>query len=476
MFQKILNLKFPLITTALIEAIPSRNNNEGFVKKHLSIFRRLTLMGCWLLACLFFIETPLKAQSKRNDLEFKRQQLLKQIEQTSKQLSQIQQTREAARDRLEALQNQIENREALINNLQEEIAESDNIIERTEDVLNSLNEDIQRLRVEYAQMASKAYKMKVPDNAVLFMLSSNSFSDAYKRWQYFRMYDKFRKRQAKLITETQRSLIAKNEAHLQQKKLKIELVASNEHQTKMWSFEKENKDKLISELKNDERRVSGELKSQEKQSLKINTAIERLIATELEIKRRAAEERARKAREEVNRLARERAKENKNKPKQEIEEEEVTAKPRKEDVITESSEVLALSSDFRSNKGKLPPPATGSIVRTFGKQQVLSRVTAVNNGIDIKTTVNADVRAVFSGNVAIISSIPGLGYVVLVQHGNYYTVYSNLSSVAVKKGQAVTTRQTIGYAGVNPISNDSEVHFEVWLEKTHLNPSLWIAR
>jgi murein hydrolase activator len=476
MFQKILNLKFPLITTALIETLYPHRINKGLFIKHLSILRRLTLLSGWLFMCLFCFITPVKAQSKRNDLEVKRQQLLKQIEQTSKQLNQIQQTREAARDRLEALQNQIENREALINNLREEISESDDIIERTEDVLNSLNEDIQRLRVEYAQMASKAYKMKVPDNALFFMLSSNSFSDAYKRWQYFRMYDKFRKRQAKLITETQRSLLSKNEALLQQKKLKIELVASNEHQTKMWSFEKENKDKLINELKSDERRVSGELKSQEKQSLKINTAIERLIAAELETKRRAAEERARKTREEVNRLARERAKENINKPKQANEETEIVAKPRREDVITESSEVLALSSDFRSNKGKLPPPATGTIVRTFGKQQVLSRVTAVNNGIDIKTSANADVRAVFSGNVAIISSIPGLGYVVLVQHGNYYTVYSNLSSVAVKKGQAVTTRQTLGYAGVNPVSNDSEVHFEVWLEKTHLNPSLWISR
>lgn len=427
-----------------------------------------------LILLIFILSFPISAQNKRVELEVKRQQLLKQIEQTSNRLNQTQKSKEAARDRLEVLQNQIENREALINNLHEEITETEVIIDRTEDVLSALSSDMQRLRLEYAQTAGKAYKMKMPDNAILFMMSSDNFADAYKRWQYFRMYDKFRRRQARLISETQKSLIAKNESLIQQKKLKEELIAANEHQAKMWGFEKDNKDRLIKELKEDEQKLTSTLKSQEKQSLKINSAIERLIVAELEAKRRLAEQRAQKAREEANRLSRERAKDNKNKNKT-TQEEEMNTKLKKQEVITESAEVLALSNDFRSNKGKLPPPATGTIVRNFGKQQVLSKVTAINNGIDIKTSTGAEVRTVFSGNVAIVSSIPGLGYVVLVQHGNYYTVYSNLASVAVKKGQAVSTRQTVGYAGVNPVTNDSEVHFELWLEKTHLNPSLWIA-
>ena len=115
-------------------------------------------------------------------------------------------------------------------------------------------------------------------------------------------------------------------------------------------------------------------------------------------------------------------------------------------------------------------------MRGFGKQNVLDKVTAINNGIDIRTEANANVQAVFNGTVAIVSSLPGLGNVVLVQHGNYYSVYSNLSSVWVKKGDNVTTRQTIGKAGVNTVSNESEVHFEVWLEKTHLNPTSWISK
>ena len=434
------------------------------------------LIGLIFLLLSLQLATPILAQNKRVELEIKRQKLLKQIETTTQSLNQTHQNTNATRDRLEALQNQIENREALINNLHEEIDETDVIIARTEDVLTSLNEDIQRLRVEYATMARRAYKMKVPNSAVLFMLSSNNMGDAYKKWQYFRMYDKFRKRQARLIVETKKSLVAKNDFLVQQKAQKETLALTNEQQKKIWSSEKENKAQLLSKLKEEEGRLSGELKSQEKQSSKLNSSIERLIMDELEAKRKLAEERARKTREEANRLAREKAKERKSKSKSSSEKEiVVNEKPRNETIITESAEDLALASDFRSNKGKLPPPSTGSVVRSFGKQQVLDKVTAVNNGIDIKTAAGADVRAVFTGTVSIISSIPGLGYVVLIQHGTYYTVYSNLSSVSVKKGQTISTRQTIGHAGINPVSNDSEVHFEVWQERTHLNPSLWIA-
>ena len=424
----------------------------------------------------------LNAQNKRSDLEIKRQQLLQQMEFTNAHLNQTQQSRSAARDRLEALQNQIETREALINTLHEEIDETDAFIERTEEVLYALNDDIQHLREEYGSMMRKAYRTKMPNSAVLFVLSSNNFREAYKRWQLFRQYDKFRKRQAKLIVETQKSLAAKNEYLVQQKAQKELLAGTNNQQKTMLFTEKQSKDKLIDELKGEEKRLTGELKNQEKQNNKLNSAIERLIIAELETKKEAAEERNRKNREEATRLAREKAKEQKRKPKKgektppEDENTEGVAKSNVEEVLTESSENLALSSDFRSNKGKLPAPAAGTIVRTFGKQQVLDKVTALNNGIDIRTAANAEVRAAFGGTVSIVSSLPGLGNIILMQHGNYYTVYSNLSSTSVKKGDIIFLHQIIGRAGVNPVSDESEVHFEIWLEKTHLNPMNWIAR
>ncbi len=423
----------------------------------------------------FFSINPLPAQNKRGELETKRQQLLKQISSTSEKLTEIKQTRTAARDHLETLQGQIENREHLINTLQEEIEETDAIMARTEDVLDALQSDVERLRTEYAQMMRRAYTMKVPNNSLLFLLTSNSFSDAYKRWQYFQQYDKFRKRQAKMIEQTKLSLTSKNQELETRKTQKILLLGTNEQQKYMLSSEKQDKDQLIQEMRGEEQRLASNLKTQEKQNAKLNTEIERLIETELENRRIAAETRVRKARDEAERLAKERAKEKKRVPKDsKIEEPKVSAKT--EIVITETSESLALSSDFRSNKGQLPPPATGSIVRFFGRQKVLDKVTAVNNGIDIRTDANAEVKVVFTGTVSVVSNISGLGYVVIVQHGNYYSVYSNMASAWVKKGDNVTTRQTLGKVGINTVSNEPELHFEIWLEKTHLNPAGWIIK
>jgi murein hydrolase activator len=494
MFLKISNLKSLRIIAEWIDALSQRSGNfqslqdlESFtqnVRKTFQVLKTLKELALYPFLrssilhktflvntlCIFFVFS-LIAQNQRGELEAKRQQLLKQIENTSSQLNKTKETRAAARDRLEALQNQIENREALINNLHDEIDETDIIVERTEGVLEALDNDIKRLRNEYGLTMRKAYKMKVPNNSWLFLMSSNSFSDAYRRWQYFKQYDKFRKRQATLIEATQKSLAAKKDLLTLKKSQKIILATTHEQQKNMLSTEQKDKDKVLDELKDEERRLAGELKTQEKQNTKLNSAIEKMIYAEIEAKRRAAEERSRKAQEEAERLARMHAKEKKR------EDHDMANENRKpERVITESSENLTLSSNFRENKGKLPPPATGSIVRSFGKQQVLDKVTAINNGIDIRTEDNTNVQAVFTGQVAIVSSVPGLGNVILIQHGNYYTVYSNLSSVYVKKGDTVTTRQTLGKAGVNPVTNESEVHFEVWLEKTHLNPSSWISK
>jgi murein hydrolase activator len=417
---------------------------------------------------------------KRENLEAKRQQLLRQMDLTSQQYNQTKQSETATRDRLESLQSQIETREELVNTLRLEIDETEEIITRTEDVLNSLNEDIQRLRVEYATMMHRAYKSKMPNNALLYMLSANNFGEAYKKWQYFRQYDKYRKRQARLITETQKSLLSKNFLLETERQQKEKLAMTNEQQNQMLASEKTDKDRLIAALKDEENRLAGELKSQERKSQQINSAIQNLIEAEIEAKRRAAEERARKAREATERLAAEKVKAERKRKKQETTtvsiEEKPIEKPKKETVLTESSENLALSSDFRGNKGKLPPPALGSIVRGFGRQNVVDRVTAVNNGIDIRTAPNAEVRAVFGGTVSVVSSIPGVGNIVLLQHGNYYTVYSNLSSVSVKKGDTVWIHQIVGRSGENAATKEPEVHFEIWMEKTHLNPASWLAK
>ena len=443
---------------------------------------------------LFFLCPNLSAQNeKRAELEVERQRLMQQIKAKQQQLSQTKQNQSATREQLENLQEQLENRELLINNLHQEITATDYIVERTEEAVVALEADRKQLQAEYAQMLRKAYKSKIPNNATVFMMSGKNFDEAYKKWQYFQQYDKFRKRQARRIVETQKSLAAKNALLTEKRAQKTSLVGVNEMQKSLLSSEKKQKNALSEQLKSEENRLQSALKSAEKQSNKLNSAISDLIANEIAARRREAEERSRRNREAAEKLAtmkleKERIKWGKqqnsaSKPLAKPESYKITegpstpvSSPQKVEVITESPENIALARDFRSNKGKLPYPASGEIVRTFGKQKVLDKVTAVNNGIDIKTSENADVKAVFGGTVSIVSGISGLGNVVLIQHGTYYSVYSNLSTVFVKKGEAVSTRQTIGRAGLNTVTNQSEVHFEIWLERTQLNPATWLGR
>ena len=466
MYQKISVLRFPAIISAWIDSRTTMCLGE---------FKACLNTPFILLLPLFFLQiTPIFAQNKRAELEQRRQKLLLQINAKTNELGKTQKEKTAALDRLELLQDQIETREALINNLHEEVSETDKIIDRTEGVIVSLNEDRERLRVEYSAMLRRAYKMKLPNNGFIYMLSAKNFEESYKKWQYFRQYDKFRKRQARLIIETQQALEAKNELLIQHKKEKEGLVGIHELQKTSLDSEKKEKDSLIQGLKSEENRIASELKSAQQQSSKLNAAIDNIIAEEIEKRRRAAAERRKRAQEEAERLKIASRKAQKSNKTPNISKN--TEGTKKSEVLTESNENLSLSSDFRSNKGKLPTPAAGTIVRTFGKQKVLDRVTAVNNGIDIHTAADAEVRAVFGGTVSVVSSIAGLGTVVLLQHGNYYTVYSNLARVSLKKGDKVALHQTIGHAAVNTVTNQSEVHFEVWLERTQLNPSVWIAK
>jgi murein hydrolase activator len=414
----------------------------------------------------------------RSELEADRQKLAKQIEQTSTQLKSAQQNQTEVRDKLEALQAQIETRELLIQNLQTQVLVSDEIVARTSSVLEALNGDMTHIRTEYALMLRRAYRSKMPQSSWLYMLTSPNFGQAYRRWQYFQQYRKFRKRQTRLILETQRALASKNTVLEKELADKQTLLSSNEEQNLLLSSEKQQKDRLLGSLKEEETRLSRDLKTQERQNEKLNSTISGLIAKELEAKRRASEER----RKEAEKLARaeeaKRKKEEKLTRKQDNSAPEATPKKREKplETLTESSETLALSADFRANKGRLPVPVAGTIVRGFGRQKVLNRVTTDNNGIDIRTQPFADVKAVFSGTVSVVQTLPGLGYVVLVQHGNYFTVYSNLSSIFVQKGQTIVTGQTIARSGLNNVTKEHEVHFELWLERTHLNPSAWLAK
>ena len=415
--------------------------------KFLHIIRSLIKTTLFfLLFCLLLL--PAAYSQGRKNLENKRKRLLKDIATTSKLLSQTTNNKAATLDRYVALQRQIQKREELIQTLEEELALTIENIDRTKEVTEALQEDIKRLQDEYAIMVRNAYRQKMNHSALLFIFSSESFNQAFKRWQYLKQYDQYRKKQARLIIETNETLNRK----LEQLELRItdkeQLIADQESQTLLLNKELADKYKMLKTLQADEARLRKDLQKKRIAHQKLNNAIEKIIQQEVIEKRK----RARTA---------EALKRNQNR------------KP------TKTPELSILTSGFYSNKGRLPWPVSNGIVTGyFGKQPhpTLRKIQITNNGIDIRTDKNAQVRAVFDGIVVGKQFIPGYNHMIIIQHGNYYTVYSNLQDVFVKKNDKVKIKQTIGRSSVNTQSNVSEVHFEVWRDKERLDPLKWIAR
>lgn len=401
----------------------------------INTFRKLLLI---LLG--FTIIIPFLAGQDRTDLEAQRKELLAEIEETSRLLAATQKDKAATLDRYFALQTQIRKRQQLINTLKKEIEFSNASIDRANEVIAALNEDEIKLKEEYANMVREAYRLRLNKSMLLFLFSANNYNDLFNRWQYIRQYDDYRKRQANLILNTQEMLSSKAQQLELDKVEKEKLLASENRQKQLLNKELTDKNTIIEDLKGNENRLTSELSKQQKAHQELNNTIETIIKNEMAIKRKAARD-----------------------------ESALSATP--EDKPTAPK----LSGDFQNNKGKMAwPVRQGVISRHFGTQPhpTIKTIEISNNGIDIRTGPDAQVYAVFKGRVVGIQFIPGYKNMVILQHGQYYTVYSNLEELLVKKGDNVSTRQMIGRLS----SDKPEVHFEVWREKQRLNPINWVSR
>ena len=381
----------------------------------------------------------------RKDLEKKRQKLIKEIKLTNNLLNETTRGIEAAMDRYKALQNQIESREELILTLQEEVQFADISMQRSADVIEALKLDIERLKAEYGRMARHALRHKMTQSNAQFLLSASGFNDLIKRWRYLRQYDQYRQKQARLIVETQNTLTDKLRKLEIVREEKQDLIAEEEAQNQILAKELTTKKRILNNLKNDEKRLKRRLRQHEITHRQLNDAIEKVIREEVAAARRKA-----RSRNPTNR------------------------KP-----SLKAPETGPLAAAFRNNRGRLPwPVKQGVITGFFGKQKhpTLRRVEITNNGIDIRTDRRAKVQAVFAGEVVGTQYIPGHYNMIILKHGDYYTVYSNLEELFVAKGQQIKAKQSLGQLAVDSKSNKSEVHFEIWRDKQRLNPVNWIAR
>jgi len=376
------------------------------------------------------------AQS-RQELELRRKALEQKIRHTHKILQETRANKDATLQQVLTLQRQIRQREALIAILHQELELLEWRMSRTVEVVNSLQSDLRLLKEEYARMLQLAWRQKLQHTPLLFLFSANNFNQLFLRWQYLRQYEVYRQRQAQLIESTRQTLAHKLQILETRRKEKQQLLRQAERQAQLLAYEVREHKALLANLQNDEVRLRQQLERQQRDREKLNRAIEALIREEMT--RREAQLRR--------------------------------AAPSKA-----PSSKKAHSRSFAQLKKRLPWPAEGTVVRPFGKQPhpSLAHVIIENNGIDIRTQKGSQVRAVYSGKVVATSFVPGSGYLVLIAHGEWFTVYSNLDEVIVEKDQSVQTGDILGRVAINPTDDTSVLHFELWHGKQKQDPAQWL--
>lgn len=426
-----------------------------------------------LSAGLTFLFNLSHAQNKK-ELEQKKQQLQKDIKLTNRLLDETKVNKKLSLNQLVTLNKKISIREELIGTINDEINVLDRQIAINKSQLSQLETDLKSLKDEYAKMIYFAYKNKSAYDRMMFIFSSKDFNQAYSRLKYLQQYTDYRQKQGELIIQTQQNINLKLKELSNKKNEKLGIVTEQEQEIGNLSGEKQEKEKVLVQLQDKEKQLKAELKKKQNDSRRLQQAIQQIIEEEI----RKAKEEARKAAAEAEKKRIEANKSKKELPKGTKVEKTENVKSRPT-VMYMSPEAEKLSSSFELNKSKLPwPVSEGVIVEGFGEHEhpVLKGIKIKNNGVDIQTNKNAMARCIFEGEVSGVVSIPNAGIAVIVRHGEFLSVYSNLNEVYVNKGDKLKTKQTIGTIERDEESGKTEVHFEIWKGNVMLNPELWIGK
>ena len=411
-----------------------------------------------------------KGKSK-GQLEKEIKSLQTEIATANKLLKETSKDKEMTLNEVNLLDKKIKQRENLIKAYNEQIAVLDEEINQGQSNINALNADLGKLQKEYAKMIVFANKNRSHYDKLEFLFASKDFNQAFSRLRYIREFSTARKTKMEQIASTERQISSEVEACRQAREEQAAMLKDEKKQQEALKTEKEDLNKQVANLKKKEGSIQQDIKNKQQQAQKLQKAIDEIIAEEI----RAANERRRMEEEKARKEAEKKAASNKDKTTKTTPSN--TAGKEKGMALTPSEKTL--SSNFVGNKGKLPwPVERGVISSSFGKHVsvVSDKVTVTNNGIDIATNEGAMARAVFDGEVASVTKLTGSNTVVIIRHGEYFTVYSNLENVSVKRGDKVKTKQNIGKVHTNKTENKTELHFELLKETARQNPAVWLAK
>lgn len=433
---------------------------------------RYCLVALLLSWCTF---PSLFAQSNKliKELEGKRGALQKQIVETEQLLKTTKKDVGSQLRTLSVLTGQIEERKRYIAVINTDVKSIDDELYSLAVELRRLERDLKSKKKKYEASVQYLYKNKSIEEKLMFIFSAKDLGQTYRRLRYVREYGTYQRLQGEEILKKQEQVRKKKIEREQVKRAKENLLKEREGEKQKLEVQEKEKRSLVANLQKKQKGLQSEINKKRREAAQLNAKIDRLIAEEIERARKRAEEEARKEAEKAGRTVEEkkssksskRSKASKSKPLEEY---------------TMSRADRELSSNFSSNKGRLPMPISGAYIITshFGEYAVegLRNVKLDNKGIDIQGKPGAQARAIFDGKVAAVFQLNGL-FNILIRHGSYISVYCNLSSASVKSGDTVQTKQPIGTVFSDGADGGRTVlHFQLRREKDKLNPEPWLNR
>ena len=388
---------------------------------------RLVVFLIAMLLCL-----PAFGESVK-DLQKKQKKLQQEIEQTNKMLKQTKKDEKATLNKLNLIGQNIKNQKQLIRTLDSEIMALNREMTQLSNTRDSLQVVLERYKADYAQMVRQSHYARMQQSPLLFLLSSDSFQQLARRARYLQEFAHFRQQQVQRIENTQAEIDVQNDLLQANKADKQTALSTRKREQENLRRDERKQQNMLNQLKSKEKDLSKQLKQKQKKVDELNKKIDEMV---------------RKQTEKASKTT-----------------------------LTKDQQLIA--GGFEANKGRLPwPVEKGMISGHFGKQQhpVYSQVVTDNKGIYLQTVANAKARAVYKGEVTSCFMVAGT-YAVIIQHGNYRTVYSNLSKLSVKQGDKVETKQVIGTIYTDAEQDQkTELYFQIYQDRNILNPELWITR
>ena len=415
-------------------------------------------MPKFLLSLIFICMTSLlwSQESQQEKLEARKAQIQKEILENEKLLQSVKKKEKSAVNVVIIQSTKIKLKETLINTTEKQAKLLSNDMYINQVQINKLKKELAELKEDYAEMIVKSYKSRSEESRAMFILSSENFLQAYKRAQYMKQYTSYRKAQGEEIkAKTEKLTVFYNKLDIQ-KTAKQKLIAENEKERLSLEKEKQEQLKLVNVIKKDKNKIAKEISKKQQEYRTIDRQINKLIREAIAAANRKA--------------ALEKAKANPSAPVSKV------AVSSSKIELTPEAKIVA--DNFRANRGRLPYPVEkGFVSLGYGDQThpLFNTIKVHNSGVEITTDRGATARAVFGGEVTSVIVISPVNRAVMIQHGDYFTVYQNLSSVNVSKGDKVGIKQTIGTVRTNGETGKTILKFLILQNTTYNNPEGWLS-